>query len=76
MLCGPLVSRLTPKWSHARFLREWLQLHSIPKLRADLFVALPIGQGPGVVPFWCDMPGLGVICAGECDVMRERGVSS
>ena len=34
------------------------------------------GQGPGVVPFWCEMPGLGVICVGGCDVMRERGVSS
>ena len=19
----------------------------------------PLGQGPGVVPFWCEMPGLG-----------------
>jgi hypothetical protein len=31
-------------------------------------------QGPGVVPFWCEMPVWDDLC--EYEVMRERGVSA
>jgi hypothetical protein len=33
-----------------------------------------LDQGPGVVPFWCEMPVWDDLC--EYEVMRERGVSA